>query len=78
VQKEDWYEFDHVHREIIQFIRDQGLDVGPLNKKRLGKLMHDLDIVENKERRMSQGSKIMLYFMRPEKIEQVAQNYRVR
>jgi hypothetical protein len=78
VCKPDWYEFDQVHREIIQFIKEQGLDVGPLSKKRLGKLMHDLDIVENKERRMSQGSKIMLYFMRPEKIEQVAQNYRVR
>jgi hypothetical protein len=78
VQQPDWYEFDQVHRDIIQFIREQGLDVGPHNKKRLGKLMHRLDIVESKKRRMTQGSKIMLYFMRPEKIEQVAQNYRVR
>jgi DNA primase catalytic core len=78
VHQPDWYEFDQIHQKIIHFIKEQGLDVGPLSKKRLGKLMHDLDVVENKERRIIQTNKIMLYFMRPETIHQVAKNYRVR
>jgi hypothetical protein len=78
VQKPDWYEFDQIHQGIIHFIREQGLNIGELNKNRLGKLMHDLDIVDQKERKVLQGNKIMLHFIRPEKVHQVAENYRVK
>jgi len=78
VQKPEWYEFDQIHQGIIRFVREQGLNIGELNKNRLGKLMRDLDVVERKDRKVSQGAKIMLHFIRPEKVRQVAQNYRVK
>jgi hypothetical protein len=52
--------------------------VGALSKDRLAKLIHDLDVVKEKDRRMSQGRKITVYLISPEKLQQVAQNYRVR
>jgi DNA primase catalytic core len=78
VQKPDWYEFDQIHQGIIRFVREQGLNIGELNKNRLGKLMHDLDVVDQKDRKVFQGNKIMLHFIRPEKVHQIAQNYRVK
>ena len=39
--------------------------------------MHDLDVIDQKDRKVQQGSKKMLHFMRPEKIHQIARNYRV-
>lgn len=48
VRSDGWYEFDQIHQNLVSFIREQGLDVGALTKKRLGKLMHDLELVERK------------------------------
>ncbi len=55
---EDWYELDLIHRYALDFIKQQGLNVGMLSKDRLGKLIHDLDLINNKDRRVVQGRKI--------------------
>jgi hypothetical protein len=78
VQKEDWYELDQIHRYALDFIKQLGLNVGALSKDRLGKLIHDLDVVESKDRRMIHSKKITVYLISPEKVQQVALNYRVR
>ncbi len=57
VQKEDWYDLDHIHTSAIDFIKQQGLNIGALSKDRLGKLIHDLDVVDGKDRKLSQGKK---------------------
>ena len=49
-----------------------------LSKDRLGKLIYDLDIVDSKERRVVQGKKITVCQISPEKVKQVAVNYRVQ
>jgi hypothetical protein len=78
VKKPEWYEFDKIHQGIISFVKEQGINIGELTKNRLGKLMRDLDVIEAKERRIIQGNKILLYHIHPEKVRQVAQNYRVK
>ena len=75
---EDWYELDLIHRHALDFIKQQGLNVGVLSKDRLGKLIHDLDLINNKDRRVVQGRKITVYLISPEKVKQVAINYRVQ
>jgi len=78
VQQEDWYELDRIHSYAIDFIKQQGLNIGALSKDRLGKLIHDLDVIEGKDRKVSQGKKITVYRIRPEKVQQVSVNYRVK
>ncbi len=51
--------------------------MGVLSKDRLGKLIHDLDVICDKDRRVVQGRKITVYSISPEKVKQVAVNYRV-
>ncbi len=74
---EDWYELDLIHRHALGFIKQQGLNVGMLSKDRLGKLIHDLDLINDKDRRVVQGRKITVYLISPDKVKQVAINYRV-
>ena len=78
VQKEDWYELDTIHSQAIDFIKQQGLNIGALSKDRLGKLIHDLDVADQKDRRIISGRKNTVYYVRPEKVSQVAHNYRVK
>ena len=78
VRSEDWYELDVIHGYALDFIKQQGLNVGMLSKDRLGKLIHDLDLINNKDRRVVQGRKITVYLISPEKVKQVAVNYRVQ
>ena len=78
VRTEDWYELDLIHRHALDFIKQQGLNVGMLSKDRLGKLIHDLDVINDKDRRVVQGRKITVYWITPEKVKQVAINYRVQ
>jgi hypothetical protein len=47
-------------------------------KDRLGKLIHDLDVIDAKDRKLSQGKKITVYRIHPEKVQQVSVNYRVK
>ena len=49
-----------------------------LSKDRLGKLIHDLDVINDKDRRVIQGRKITVYWITPEKVKHVAINYRVQ
>ena len=62
----------------LDFIKQQGLNVGVLSKDRLGKLIHDLDLINDKDRRLVRGRKITVYLISPEKVKQVAVNYRVQ
>jgi len=78
VRAEDWYELDLIHRHAVDFIKQQGLNVGMLSKDRLGKVIHDLDVINGKERRVVQGRKITVYQITPEKVKHVAVNYRVQ
>jgi len=78
VRTEDWYELDLIHRHALDFIKQQGLNVGVLSKDRLGKLIHDLDVINDKDRRVVHGRKITVYWISPEKVKQVALNYRVQ
>ena len=78
VRAEDWYELDLIHRHAVDFIKQQGLNVGMLSKDRLGKLIHDLDVISDKDRRVVQSRKITVYLISPEKVKQVALNYRVQ
>ncbi len=78
VRGEDWYELDLIHRHAVDFIKQQGLNVGVLSKDRLGKLIRDLDVINDKDRRVVQGRKITVYLIAPEKVKQVATNYRVQ
>ncbi len=78
MRTEDWYELDLIHRYALDFIKQQGLNVGMLSKDRLGKLIHDLDLINNKDRRVVQCRKITMYLISPEKVKQVAVNYRVQ
>jgi DNA primase len=77
VKRDDWYSFDLIHRGILDFIRDQGLSIGSLHKNRLGKILHDLDLVAEKDRRIINGTKVTVYLLNPTTIEKVAGNYRV-
>ena len=58
VRADDWYELDLIHRHALDFIKQQGLNVGVLSKDRLGKLIHDLDVINDKDRRVVQRRKI--------------------
>jgi hypothetical protein len=62
----------------ISFVKEQGLNIGELTNNRLGKLMRDLDVIENKERKIIERYKILFYYLVPEKIKMVAENYRVK
>jgi hypothetical protein len=77
VQQEDWYEFEAIHHTVIEFIRKNGLNVGSLSKNRLGTLLRNLHVVDQKERRKINGIKTVFYFIRPETVKRVAENYRV-
>ncbi|MFC1833216.1 hypothetical protein ACFL2Q_00610, partial [Thermodesulfobacteriota bacterium] len=78
VKRDDWYSFDLIHQGVLTFIREQGLNIGTLHKNRLGKILHDLDIVADKDRRMINGTKITVYLLNPDTINRVAENYRVQ
>ncbi len=39
VRQEDWHEFEAIHHKVIEFIRENGLNVGQLSKNRLGTLL---------------------------------------
>jgi hypothetical protein len=78
VQREDWYEFEAIHDKVIAFIKENGLNVGSLSKNRLGTLLRNLNVVDQKERRKIKGIKIVYYLIRPEQVRKVAENYRVK
>jgi hypothetical protein len=40
--------------------------------------VNDLDVIEEKDRKLSQGKKITVYKIHPEKVQQVSLNYRVK
>jgi hypothetical protein len=78
VRQEDWYEFEAIHHKVIEFIKENGLNVGQLSKNRLGTLLRNLHVVDQKERRKVNGIKTVFHFLRPETVKRVAENYRVR
>jgi hypothetical protein len=59
-------------------IAENGLNVGSLSKNRLGTLLRNLNVVDQKERRKIKGIKIVYYLIRPELVRKVAENYRVK
>jgi DNA primase len=77
VKEDGWYSFEAVHTGIVGFIKNQGLNVGVLSKNRLGTLLRNLHVADDKERRTVDGTKTIFYLIRPEQVKQVAENYRV-
>jgi DNA primase catalytic core len=84
VQQEDWYELDLIHSRVLDFIKEQGLNVGVLSKDKLGTLIHHLGLLKDKDRmnkrddNSGKTKKITVYLIDPEKVRQVAVNYRVK
>ncbi len=78
VQEENWYALDVIHPIILDFIRVNGLNVGQLSKNRLGSILRNLHVTEQKERRKVAGDKKVFHFIRPSTVKKVADNYRVR
>ncbi len=71
VEKDDWYELRNTYGQAFDFSEQQGPNVDALSKDRLRTLIHDLDVVDRKDRKIISGGKDTVYYVRQEKVSQV-------
>ena len=68
VEKDDWYELRNTYGQAFDFSEQQGPNVDALSKDRLRTLIHDLDVVDRKDRKIISGGKDTVYYVRQEKV----------
>jgi hypothetical protein len=74
--EDGWFRGDVIHEGFINFLKNNGLDVGrQISKSRLGQLIRKLKIVTEDKR--SADRKTTNYLIRKEELQKVAQNYQV-
>jgi DNA primase catalytic core len=77
VTKDDWYRSDDLHRDFIEFIRTNGIELNiAITKAMMGTLMRKLGVLHDTRR--STDRTCTLYQIKREVVERVAENYQVR
>jgi hypothetical protein len=76
VVEDGWYRGDAIHEGFINFLKNNGLDLGrQITKSRIGQLIRKLKIVS--EDRRSNDRKTTVYRIQRPELEKVANNYQV-
>jgi hypothetical protein len=76
VTKDDYYRSDDLHRDFIEFIKTNGIELNmAVTKSFMGSLMKKLGLVEGTKR--SSDRSCTLYHVKREVVDRVAKNYQV-
>ena len=77
VQDERYYSIEEIHERLINFMNEQGINLGPIYQDALGLLLHRLGVVADKTRKTIGGKRSTHYLMKAATVETVAKNRKV-